>query len=228
MLVSVLLKCSRAYGPSVLAVIAACGGGQGHAGASTGQRNPLAEECATASRAWTLPSASALPTFSMAQTVTIAHPRGENAFRAVLQSEAGELKLIALGPHGGRAFSLTQRGTEVTFENYAGIELPFPPEMILRDVHRVWFAPSALHHADVTSGERVIRRTFEERVASGVCRIVVDYDPPGLADATLRSEAPPSRVVMTDEALGYRVTIAIEDTTVAGGAELTGTAELAP
>ena len=90
--------------------------------------------------------------FAMQQQVTMRHARGENSFSAVLQKQGDTLTLLALGPHGGRAFSLVQRGQEVEFESYVDIELPFPPEYILHDVHRTWFARTQQAEADGNVG----------------------------------------------------------------------------
>src|SRR5580692_2625254 len=49
-------------------------------------------------------------------------------FDAVLQKRGNELTLLGLTPFGSRAFVVTQKGTEVSFQNYVGTALPFPPK----------------------------------------------------------------------------------------------------
>jgi hypothetical protein len=72
------------------------------------------------------------------QDVTAEHVGGSESFRAVLEKRGERLVMVGLGPHGGRAFVLTQDGTEVHFESQMPRELPFPPEFMLMDIHRTW------------------------------------------------------------------------------------------
>src|ERR1700722_8658280 len=64
-------------------------------------------------------------------------------FDAVLQKRGNELTLLGLTPFGSRAFVVTQKGADVSFQNYVGTALPFPPRYMLIDVHRVFFAHGA-------------------------------------------------------------------------------------
>lgn len=72
------------------------------------------------------------------QEVTAEHLGGSESFRAVLEKRGDRLVMVGLGPHGGRAFVLTQEGLEVRFESQMPRELPFPPEFMLMDIHRTW------------------------------------------------------------------------------------------
>jgi hypothetical protein len=72
------------------------------------------------------------------QEVTAEHVGGSESFRAVLEKRGDRVVMVGLGPHGGRAFVLTQDGEEVHFESQMPRELPFPPEFMLMDIHRTW------------------------------------------------------------------------------------------
>jgi len=63
----------------------------------------------------------------------------EGQLDAVLQKKDDTLLIIGLGPMNSRAFTLTQRGSRIEFEQFAGPDLPFSPRNILVDVHRVFF-----------------------------------------------------------------------------------------
>jgi hypothetical protein len=72
------------------------------------------------------------------QQVTAEHTQGSETFRAVLEVRGDRLVMVGLGPHGGRAFVLTQDGERVDFASEMPRELPFPPEFMLMDIHRTW------------------------------------------------------------------------------------------
>ena len=123
--------------------------------------------------------------FAVEQRVTVTFEAESQSFRAVLEKRGDALVLVALGPHGGRAFVLAQHGTDVTFESHLPRELPFPPEYMLLDVHRAWLV--ALPAAPLEDGEH--RGTIDEeevtetwlggRVQTRVFRRL-DGRPPGL------------------------------------------------
>lgn len=112
------------------------------------------------------------------QQVTAEHAAGSETFRAVLEKRGDRLVMVGLGPHGGRAFVLTQEGERVAFESQMPRELPFPPEFMLMDVHRTWLRgipreggaplPDGEHDAfiegenvhEVWAGGRLLRRSF--------------------------------------------------------------------
>ena len=58
----------------------------------------------------------------------------------VTQKRGDTLVLIGLEALGGKAFVVTQHGSDVAVERPRG-RLPLPPENLLRDVHRARFAP---------------------------------------------------------------------------------------
>ncbi len=152
--------------------------------------------------------------FAMEQEVTMTHAQGENVFRAVLQKQGDELVLVGLAPHGGRAFVLTQRGTEVSFESFMPRELPFPPEYILHDIHRAWFKDAPGESAEMDGervtetieGDRVTERRYERLDGQPEGAIVVSYEG-GMVPGAPVTEAPPERVVLDNQWFGYRATI---------------------
>lgn len=89
-----------------------------------------------------LPPPSTRPgEWALEQEITIRHPEGENTFRAVVQKRGDTLVLVILGPAGQRALVVTQRGWDVEHTYFAPMRLPFPPEIMLLDVHRTWLVP---------------------------------------------------------------------------------------
>jgi hypothetical protein len=157
--------------------------------------------------------------FAMEQSLTVQHETGEHRFRAVLQKVDAEIVLVGLGPHGGRGFALTQRGTEVTFETFVPVELPFRPEYMLYDVHRTWLQPSPDPapppgvRAREQDGERVterwsaeglVERTFERLDGRPTGVLAVRYEPP-LANGAPLQARPPSRAHLDNGWFGYRI-----------------------
>lgn len=139
-------------------------------------------------------------------------------FDAVLQKRGDELTLLGLTPFGTRAFVVTQKGADVSFQTFVGTALPFPPRYMLIDVHRVFFQASAPDvEGPATEGERahsgtnevvterwqegrLLQRTFSRPDAHPPGKIVVDYDG-GMG------EGHPHHVVLTNGWYGYRLDI---------------------
>lgn len=155
--------------------------------------------------------------FVVEQEVRMVHPRGENTFRAVLQKRGGQLVLLGLAPHGGRAFLLQQGATGTSFESFMPFELPFPPEYILHDVHRTWFLGVETIEGERASVERDGERVTEVRDASGAVlerRFVRLEGPPegeivvrfgaGLAKGAPMRTSPPPEVTFDNGWYGYR------------------------
>ena len=164
------------------------------------------------------PPASLGADFMMEQEVTMTHAEGQNTFRAILQKRGDELVLLGLAPHGGRAFVLTQRGDEITFESFMPEELPFPPRYILHDIHRTWFqsagdaAPDANGWREVErDGERirehvgpagVTERHFTRLDGVPAGTIVVRYGD-GLAAGAPNAAQPPTETTFENGWFGY-------------------------
>ena len=152
------------------------------------------------------------PDFAMQQEVTMVHPEGENTFSAVLQKQGDTLTMMALGPHGGRAFMLVQRGTEVEYESFIHIEFPFPPQYILHDIHRAWFPRVAQAQADgerieeTHEGGRVQTRTFERVGEEAQGQIRVSYEG-GIDEGAPASTRPPEHATLENGWFGYTARI---------------------
>lgn len=140
-------------------------------------------------------------------------------FDAVLQKRGNELTLLGLTPFGSRAFVVTQKGAEVSFENHVGTALPFPPKYMLIDVHRVFFAHEASDLAQTPEGDRarssedevvterwhegrLAQRTFSRSDGRPPGKITVDYEW-GSDDDTDH----PRRVALKNGWYGYRLDI---------------------
>lgn len=143
------------------------------------------------------------------------------AFEAVLQFHDGALTVLGLTPFGTKAFVLEQRGTEVEFQPLIDREIPFPPEYILQDIHRVWLwharlpwgdkpAPGQENPSADVAGERVseqwidgklVRRTFERLDGEPAGSVRVDYV------GGHRHHFPPKRTVLVNGWFGYQLEI---------------------
>jgi Protein of unknown function (DUF3261) len=140
-------------------------------------------------------------------------------FDAVLQKRGNELTLLGLTPFGSRAFVVTQKGADVSFQTYVGTALPFPPRYMLIDVHRVFFPADPATEAAPFEGARtfsaegeviaetwhegrLFHRTFSRSDGRLPGKIVVDYDG-GLGD----DSSHPGHVVLTNGWYGYRLDI---------------------
>lgn len=155
------------------------------------------------------------------QEVSIQHAEGENSFHAVLQKRGNQIVMMGLGPGGGRAFLLTQEGVEFEWETFLPIELPFPPEYMLYDVHRTWLQPNRLPADGGTvadferdderirehwSNGRLLERSFERLDGRPPGTLVVRY-PGGLSPDAPRAAAPPDVVIFENRWHGYTATI---------------------
>jgi hypothetical protein len=140
-------------------------------------------------------------------------------FDAVLQKRGNELTLLGLTPFGSRAFVVTQKGADVSFQNYVGASLPFRPQYMLIDVHRVFLQASPLGDGPPYEGERtfssadekvterwhdgrLVQRSYARIDGSPRGAIVVDYEG-GLGD----DGRPPHHVVLINGWYGYRLDI---------------------
>lgn len=140
---------------------------------------------------------------------------GERSLGAevVLQKRGGTLTLLGLTPFGTRAFAIVQEGTSLRAEVTTPEALPFPPELMLVDVHRALFVgeaarPDGRHRwrlgdervDDTWRGGRLLRREFRRRKAPRGT-IVIDYKE-GMA-----GREPPPVITIDNQILGYTVTI---------------------
>ncbi|MBW2464260.1 MAG: DUF3261 domain-containing protein [Deltaproteobacteria bacterium] len=159
--------------------------------------------------------------WAIEQEVSIRHAEGENSFHAVLQKRGDQIVMMGLGPAGGRAFALTQEGVHFEWETFLPIELPFPPEYMLYDVHRTWLQPNNPPLAgaaeaiferhgervrELWDGARLMERTFERLDGRPEGTIVVRYLG-GLSPDAPAASAPPDEVIFENRWHGYTATI---------------------
>ena len=147
----------------------------------------------------------------------------------VVQKRGETLTIVGLTPFGTQAFAVIQRGAAVEVVAGPGGAPPFPPELMLADVHRALFAGLGAGLADGArrgrrAGEviretwsegKLIRRTFRER-RRGRPRglVVVDYG------AGMAGGRPPPVIEIDNQRLGYRVrieTLSFEALAAVGG-----------
>ncbi len=79
--------------------------------------------------------------FLIRQRIEYEYGEESGTFEAVLQKDCQVLTVIGLTPFGLPAFTIVQRGDEVSVESHLSSPLPFPPRYILYDVHRSYFVP---------------------------------------------------------------------------------------
>lgn len=169
--------------------------------------------------------------WAIEQEVTITHAEGESSFHAVLQKQGNTLTMVGLGPAGGRAFVLSQNGTDFDWETFVPIELPFPPEYMLYDVHRTWLQPNQPPvdgSSELTferygerirerwDGTKLVERTFERLDGDPEGTIVVSYDG-GMSPDAPETTAPPDVVTFDNGWHGYRATVRTLRYTPLGG-----------
>jgi len=184
------------------------GGGAGGAGAGSTAAN---------TSPGILPPPDAIPgTFAVRQKIVARSAHGSGSFEAVLQKEPGKLTLLGFTPYGGRAFLLEQSAAGgVKLTSFIPRELPFSPDFILMDIHRVldaWLGPPP-----TTDGERsgaVRDEVVRERWAGGrlTSRSFASASNPAqvITTVTYEGAAPagvPAKVSIANARFGYDLTI---------------------
>jgi hypothetical protein len=164
------------------------------------------------------PSQSLGRPFMLQQSLEGTYQGHEFAVSVVVQLADGKLTLVGLTPFGSRAFVLVQDGTQTHFQKFIDRELPFDPNYVLNDVHRVFFRglPGPLadgEHSAEQHGERV-----SERWQAGVLQERrferLDGEPKGVI--TVRFSGPPEpviapRITLDNPWFGYRLQIESSD-----------------
>ncbi len=156
--------------------------------------------------------------FVWRQSITATHREGTSQFEAVVQKRCGELVVVGFTAFGARAFTIRQRGTQVESE----IEVappPFPPEAVLYDVHRTFFASLGGAPADgERRGERngeEIRETWQDGRLQTRTHHRLEGRPAGAVvieyGADLGPAGPPSPVELRSEWFGYDLEIVTLD-----------------
>jgi hypothetical protein len=147
----------------------------------------------------------------------------EGQLDAVVQKKDDTLIILGLGPMNARAFTLTQRGRRIEFDQLAGPRLPFSPRNILIDVHRVFF--KALPRPDGAGASGVVRgeldgESVEERWEHGELKERSFTRPGSALRGALRVEygagcradrCRPESVTVNNQWFGYTLTITNHD-----------------
>jgi len=86
--------------------------------------------------------------FAAREQVTVTAENLEFPFELVVQKNGDELVLIGLSPLGAKLFSVVQIGSEPSVDALPAAVLPIPPLNVLRDLHRLRFAPESQPASD--------------------------------------------------------------------------------
>jgi hypothetical protein len=159
--------------------------------------------------------------FLWRQRVSAKHGESKGAFDAVVQKKGDSLLVLGLTPFQTRGFSLTQKGTQIDYEQFVPFDLPFSPKSVLIDIHRSFFfgllqdlPPDGVRRLDwkkeqvtdrIVSGS-LISRTFLNVGGPGG-RITLSYGKEGY-----RPGRPPPSVRLTNEPYGYELQVQTTET----------------
>jgi hypothetical protein len=127
------------------------------------------------------------PPFVVEQRIKGTYRGGEVGLDCVVQFKDKKLTVLGLTPFGTRAFSIEQTGTAVKFEKYVERDLPVQPEMVLYDIHRVFFrglppdVSQGQNYSDqvteLRSGDYVVERRFQN-MEGPTNLVVISFDGP--------------------------------------------------
>ncbi|MCA9688132.1 MAG: DUF3261 domain-containing protein [Myxococcales bacterium] len=145
--------------------------------------------------------------------------QGERRFRGevVIQKRGDHLTIIGLGPQAIRTFTIEQVGVTLSHkvELADAPTLPFPPDFIVRDVHRaLWLsagAPAADGDQTVTRDGRTITDTWQggalvhRRLVEPGETVEIDYRPGA------RYGLPPATQVLVNHRYGYTLEVSTFD-----------------
>jgi hypothetical protein len=125
--------------------------------------------------------------FVVQQHIKGVYQGGEVTIDCVVQFKDKKLTVLGLTPFGTRAFSIEQDGVQVKFEKYVERDMPVQPEMVLYDIHRVFFRglppdqSQGQDHSDqvteLRAGDYVIERRFQS-MEGPTNLVVVSFDGP--------------------------------------------------
>jgi hypothetical protein len=141
------------------------------------------------------------------------------SFDVIVQKRGDVLTIVGLTPFESRAFVLEQAGERIRFESFMPQKLPFPPEYVLIDIHRVLFpgvgAPGQVlgdgPHEKVEDGEILTEDWLGGRLFARRFRRA-DGDPRGVITVTYGDGQPPSgepahEVSLVNDWYGYRLRV---------------------
>jgi hypothetical protein len=150
--------------------------------------------------------------FLMRQQIDFRYGEESGSFEAVVQKHCDELTVIGFTPFGTRAFSIRQRGLQVSVESHLAGAWPFSPRFVLLDIHRSYFVPipenpphegtREVSHGGESilerwSAGRLVERSYRPDPAGPAGGIVVRY----VDGATAR--VPARHVRLHNERYGY-------------------------
>jgi hypothetical protein len=125
--------------------------------------------------------------FVVQQHIKGAFQGGEVSIDCVVQFKDKKLTVLGLTPYGTRAFSIEQDGVDVKFQKYVERDMPVQPEMVLYDIHRVFFRglppgqSQGQDHSDqvteLQSGDYVLERRFQN-MEGPTNLVVITFDGP--------------------------------------------------
>lgn len=154
--------------------------------------------------------------FLMRQQIDYRFGERRGSFEAVLQKRCDVLTLIGFTPFGTRAFTIEQRGHDVSARTHVSGTWPFPPHFILLDVHRAYLVPmpesppadgfrELLYGAEVVSEKwaagRLLERRFDRFDADRPGPIIVTY-----VDGSVPG-APAREIHIVNERHGYELDV---------------------
>ncbi|MCB9667134.1 MAG: DUF3261 domain-containing protein [Myxococcales bacterium] len=151
--------------------------------------------------------------FVWRQRIVATHSRGTMSFGSVLEKRGTHLKLLGLTPFGTRAFLLEQDGSQMRYTAFTPQRLPFPPEYILHDVHRVfrisagepdgWHCQPSMgvRMCNYWRGHALFKRALFHNISAKGAFVTITY---GAGYVTNR---PPPRVKLVNHEHGYSLDI---------------------
>jgi len=161
-------------------------------------------------------TSSIAPDFFWQQRVTAHYQDRTISFAAVVQLHKGKLTMVILSPTGHRAYTLIQKGRQISFIQSIDRELPFSPRNILIDLHRIFFRSIAPRpssdgvHSARQDGEQIVEvykngklqeRRYKRLDSRPEGWIRIRYNG-GMVD-----HVPPPRIDFVNGWYGYRLTI---------------------
>jgi hypothetical protein len=96
---------------------------------------PRLPEC----RGVLVPTAEIPGEFVLRQRLRVTSPEVDTGLDLAVQKREDELVVVGFTALGAKAFSITQRGTDVRVDDKLGRASSVPPINVLRDLHRVLF-----------------------------------------------------------------------------------------
>jgi hypothetical protein len=154
--------------------------------------------------------------FLMRQQIDLRYGEQSGSFEAVVQKHCDELTVVGFTPFGTRAFSIRQRGLQVSVESHLAGAWPFSPRYVLLDIHRSYFVPipeNPPHEGtrQLTYGaEAILERWSAGRLVERIYR----PDPSAPAGGSVvryvdgaTSVAPARHVRLHDERHGYELEV---------------------